>query len=91
MPGRFHALHTMGTKNKKTLVAVLAEFRRGIAHHRSQGASEERIRHLLGEAIHLAFQEVKDPELRTWLCEELDKAARVGPILASHPASRKFH
>jgi hypothetical protein len=54
----------MGTTNKKSLEAVLAEFRRGIAHHRSQGASDERIRQLLGEAIHLAFKEVKDPELR---------------------------
>jgi hypothetical protein len=81
----------MGTTNKKSLEAVLAEFRRGIAHHRAQGASDERIRQLLGEAIHLAFQEVKDRELRAWLCEELDKAARVRPILASHPASRKLH
>ena len=81
----------MGTTDKKSLEAVLEEFRRGIAHHRAQGASDERIRQLLGEAIHLAFKEVKDPELRAWLCEELDKAARVGPILASHPASRKLH
>jgi hypothetical protein len=81
----------MGTTTKKSLKTVLTEFRRGIAHHRAQGASDERIRQLLGEAIHLAFQEVKDPELRAWLCEEFDKAARVGPILASHPASRKLH
>jgi hypothetical protein len=81
----------MGTTTKKSLKAVLTEFRRGIAHHRAQGASDERIRQLLGEAIHFAFQEVKDPELRAWLCEELDNAARVGPSLASHPASRKLH
>jgi hypothetical protein len=81
----------MGTIDKKSLKVVLAEFRRGIAHHRSQGASDERIRQLLGEAIHLAFQEVKDSELRVWLCEEFDKAARVEPILASHPASRMLH
>lgn len=72
----------MDAKGKKSLELVLAEFRRGIAHHRSQGASDKRIRQLLGEAIHLAFQEVKDPELRVWLCGELDKAARRGPILA---------
>ena len=69
--------------DKKLLEAVLAEFRRGIAHHRAQGASDERIRQILGEAIHLAFQKIKDPEQRAWLCEEFDKAARVAPILAS--------
>lgn len=81
----------MGKTNKKSLQAVVAEFRRGIAHHRSKGASDERIRQLLGEAIHLAFQEVKDPELRAWLCEEFDKAARVATISASHPGSHKLH
>jgi hypothetical protein len=83
--------HAMGTTNKKSLGAVLAEFRRGIAHHRSQGASDERIRQLLGEAIHLTFQEVKEPELRVWLCEEFEKAAQVAPILSSYPASRTLH
>jgi hypothetical protein len=52
----------MGTPDKKSLKAVLVEFRRSIAHY----ASGKRIRQLLGEAIHLAFQEVKDPELRAW-------------------------
>jgi hypothetical protein len=32
---------------------------------------------------------VKDREERAWLCEEFDKAARVGAI--THPASRKLH
>ena len=81
----------MRTTNKKSLEPVLAEFRRGIAHHRAQGATEERIRQLLGEAIWLAFQQVKDPEQRAWLCAEFSKAARVAPIVANHPASRKLH
>jgi hypothetical protein len=81
----------MGTTDKKSLEAVLAEFRKGIAYHRAQGVSEERIRQILGEAIWLAFQQVKDPELRTWLCVEFSKAARVAPIVANHPASRMLH
>ena len=81
----------MGTSDKKSLEAVLAEFRRGIAHHRAQGATEERIRQILGEAIHLAFQQVKDREQRAWLCEEFSKAARVAPIVTNHPASPTLH
>lgn len=77
----------MGTTHKKSLEVMLAEFRRSITHHRAQGASDERIREILGEAIWLAFQEVKDPELRAWLCEEFDKATRV----TSHPSSRTLH
>ena len=79
----------MKKTDKKSLKAVVAEFRRCIARHRAQHSSEERIRQNLGEAIHLAFQEVKDREERAWLCEEFDKAARVGAI--THPASRKLH
>jgi hypothetical protein len=81
----------MGTKDKKSLEAVLAEFRNGIANHRAQGASEQRIRQILGEAIWLAFQQVKDPELRAWLCDEFTKAARVAPIMTNHPVSRMLH
>ena len=81
----------MGTSDKKSLEAMLAEFRRGIAHHRAQGATEERIRQILGEAIHLAFQQVKDREQRAWLCEELSKAARVALIVTNHPASPTLH
>jgi hypothetical protein len=81
----------MGATNKKSLKPVLAEFRKGIAHHRAQGATEERIRQILGEAIWLAVQEVEDPELRAWLCDEFSKAARVAPIVTNHPASRKLH
>ena len=81
----------MGTKDKKSLEGVLAEFRNGIANHRAQGASEQRIRQILGEAIWLAFQQVKDPELRAWLCDEFTKAARVAPIMTNHPVSRMLH
>ena len=81
----------MGTSDKKSLEAVLAEFRRGIAHHRAQGATEDRIRQILGEAIHLAFQQVKDREQRAWLCEEFSKAARVALIVTNHPASPTVH
>ena len=81
----------MGTKDKKSLEVVLAEFRKGIAHHRAKGATEQRIRQLLGEAIWLACQQVKDPELRAWLCNEFSKAARVAPIVTNHPASQTLH
>ena len=81
----------MGTPNKKSLEPVLAEFRRGIAHHRAQGGTEERIRQILGEAIWLAFQQVKDPELRAWLCEEFSKAANVAPIVTNYPAISTLH
>lgn len=81
----------MGTTNKKSLKPVLAEFRRGIAHHRAQGATEEHIRQILGESIWLAFQLVEDKRLRTWLCEEFSKAAKVSPIVTHYPASRKLH
>jgi hypothetical protein len=81
----------MDAKAKKSLEAVVAEFRIGIAHHRAKGASEERIRQILGESIWLAFQQVEDPELRVWLCEEFRKAARVAPIVTTHPASPTLH
>ena len=51
----------MKKTDKKSLKAVVAEFRRRIVRHRAQRSSEERIRQILGEAIHLAFREVKDP------------------------------
>ena len=57
--GRNHDHPEMGPKDKKSLEPVLAEFRTGIAHHRAQGATEQRIRQILGEAIWLAFQQVK--------------------------------
>ena len=89
---RNHARAAMGTTNKKFLERVLAEFRSGIAHHRAQGATEERIRQILGEAIYLAFQHVNDPEQRAWLCEELSKAAaRPAPIVTNHPISPTLH
>jgi hypothetical protein len=81
----------MGMADKKSLEVVLAEFRKGIAHHRAQGVSEERIRQILGEAIWLAFQEVKDPELRTWLCVEFSKAAHLAPIVTNYAANWTIH
>jgi hypothetical protein len=71
----------MDAKAKKSLEAVLTEFRRGIAHHRAAGGTEERIRQILGESIWLAFQQVEDAELRVWLCDEFRKAAKVSPIV----------
>ena len=67
----------MGTSDKKSLEAVLAEFRRGIAHHRAQGATEDRIRQILGEAIYLAFQQVKDREQRAWSSAKLHEWRRL--------------
>jgi hypothetical protein len=43
--------------------------------HRAEGATEERIRQILGASIWLTIQEVQDPEVRAWLCEEFSKAA----------------
>jgi hypothetical protein len=43
--------------------AELAEFRKGIAHHRAEGATEERIKQILSASMRLAVQEVDDPEL----------------------------
>jgi hypothetical protein len=71
--------------------ACLAEFSRGIAHHRAEGATEERIRQLLGASLWLVVQEVDDPALRAWLCEELTKAARLAPIVTNYPANWTLH
>ena len=81
----------MHTKAKKSLELVLAEFRKGIAHHRAEGATEERIRQILSASIRLAVQEVHDPRLCVWLCDEFSKAARVAPIVNSHPLSHTLH
>jgi hypothetical protein len=35
-------------KVKERLEPILAEFRKGIAHHRAEGATEERIKQILG-------------------------------------------
>ena len=81
----------MGAKDKKSLKAVLAEFRKGIAHHRAEGATEERIKQILSASVRLAVQEVDDPELCAWLCDEFCKAARVPPIVNNHPLGRTMH
>ena len=52
---------------------VLAEFRKGIAHHRAKGATEERIKQILSASVRLAVQEVDDPELCAWICEEFSR------------------
>ena len=78
-------------KAKKRFEPILAEFRRGIAYRRSNGATEEQIRQILGASIWLVVQEVKDPKLRAWLCDEFGKVAKLAPVVTSHPASRMLH
>jgi hypothetical protein len=79
------------SKIRQRFGPVIEEFRRGTARHRAQGASEALIKRLLGESIWLAFQEVEDPEVRSWLCEEFAKAAYPSPIVTSYPLSRTVH
>lgn len=81
----------MDAKAKEALKPVLAEFREGIAHHRAEGATEERINQILAASVRLAVQQVDDPELCAWLCEEFSNAARVEPIVTNHPASPTLH
>jgi hypothetical protein len=81
----------MDKKAKRSLELVLAEFRRGIAHHRAEGATEERVRQMLSASIRLAVQEVHDPHLCVWLCDEFAKAAKVTLIVNSHPLSPTLH
>ena len=66
----------MDANAKKSLELVLAEFRRGIEHHRAVGATEERIMQILSASIRFAVQEVHDPNLCLWLCDQFSKAAR---------------
>jgi hypothetical protein len=76
---------------KKRLEPVIEEFRRGIAHHRAEGATEALIKRLLGESMWLAIREVKDPEVRVWLCDQFRKAARVAPIASDHALGQTIH
>ena len=78
-------------KAKQRFQPVLDEFRRGIAHHRAEGATEERIRQLLGASMWLVLQEVDDPMLRAWLCKEFTRAARLAPIRTNYPANWTLH
>ena len=78
-------------KAKQRFRPVVDEFRRGIAHHRAEGATEERIRQLLGASLWLVLQEVDDPIVRAWLCEEFTKAARLAPILTNCSANSTLH
>ena len=74
-------------KAKERLEPILAEFREGIAHYRAEGASEERIKQILTAAVRLAVEQVHDPVLCIWLCEEFTRIARLSPIVANHPAT----
>ena len=60
---------------KKSLRRALEKFREGIANHRAEGASEARIEQILSASVRLAVQQVHDPELCVWLCEEFAIAA----------------
>jgi hypothetical protein len=51
----------MDAKAKKSLELVLAEFRKGIAHHRAEGATEERIRQILSASIRLLSKRSMTP------------------------------
>ena len=62
---------------KELLQRVLEEFRESIAHHRAEGASEARINQILSASVRLAVQQVHDPELCVWLCEEFAIAAEL--------------
>ena len=57
----------------------------------SETADEKRIRQILGEAIWLAFQEVKDPVVQAWICDELTRAAQLAPIATNCPVSLTRH
>jgi hypothetical protein len=81
----------MGLQDKKLLEELVEEFRAGIAYHRARGTNEKRIRQILGEAIWLAFQEVKDPALQAWICDEFTKAAQLAPIVTNCPVSLTRH
>jgi hypothetical protein len=81
----------MNLKAKKSLELVLAEFRKGIAHHRAEGATEGRIRQILSASIRFAVQEVHDPKLCVWLCDEFSKAANLAPIVNGHSPSLTLH
>jgi hypothetical protein len=76
---------------KKSLELVLAEFRRGIARYRAEGATEEHIRQILGASIWLAIEHVDDPKLRAWICDEFTKAACMAAIASNYPANMTLH
>ena len=84
-------IQMIDSEAKKRFKRVIAEFRRGIAKRRAEGATEALVKRLLGESIWLAVQEVEDPELRAWVCDEFSKAARVSPIVTNHPLGPTVH
>ena len=75
---------------KERLEPLLAEFREGIAHHRAEGASEERIKQILAAAVQLAVEQVDDPVLCVWLCEEFTRIASLAPIVPNYPATPRL-
>jgi hypothetical protein len=79
------------SKAKERFKPVIADFRREIASRRAEGATEAQIKQLLGASIWLALQEVEDPELRAWVCEEFGKVARVSAMVTSYPLSGTLH
>jgi hypothetical protein len=79
------------SKAKRSLELVLAEFRTGIAHHRAEGATEERIRQILSASIRLAVQEVHDAKLCVWLCDEFNKAASTDGNGGRYAKKRRYH
>jgi len=81
----------LDAKAKQRLEPILAEFRKGIALHRAQGATEERIQQILSASVRLAVQQVDDPALCIWLCEQFSKAANAAPIMTNHPANSTRH
>ena len=78
-------------KTQMRFEPILEEFRRGIAHHRAKGTTENRIKNILTASVRLAVQQVEDPELCVWLCDRFTEAAKVAPITANHESSLKLH
>ena len=76
---------------KQRFAHILEEFRKGIAHHRAMGTTENRIKNILSASVRLAVHQVEDPELCAWLCERFTEAAKREPIAATHDSSRKLH
>jgi hypothetical protein len=48
-------------KDKERFDLILAKFRKGIAHRRAEGATEERIKNILAASVRMAVQQVDDP------------------------------
>jgi hypothetical protein len=84
-------LARMPANRKKSFERMLAEFRRMVALHRAEGATEEHIRRLLGASMWVAIQGIDDVTVRAWVCDEFTKAARSVPIANCNPVSWTVH